>query len=422
MELLGVQMIVAHETGSLKMLGYFGAAQLVPILLLGLVGGLLADRVNRKTLLLVTQFLMMLIAAALAVLSWFDLAHWKWLLLLTMSQGLVMAFNIPAWQVLTPRLVPKSELTAALTLQGLQFNAARVIGPALAGYMLGLYGTTPLFILNALSFVGVLAVCATTPDAPAPPAPESGRRVRAELREAAAFVFLRKGPLCVLLAMALMSMLAAPLIRMLPLFVIDVYGYTESQADKATGSLLAMLGLGAVGGGIALKYLPAWYPKHHFIPFALTGAGVSVTLFSLTTNSTLGHLVMILVGVYWIWGFNQTWAAMQHLVPDEMRGRVMSISNVAAFGLTAAGNVASGLFGEWSASLLGDRAIGTQLAVGGLSFVLLLAGLAMMIWRVPEVDGLPRLFPGKRASFDLANALLAKNHRPKAEVEYHEPT
>ena len=437
MEMVGIQMIVAKETGSLKMLGYFAAAQLLPILVLGILGGVVADRVNRKKLLVTTQAMLMVLAGLVAVAAYFSSSlpditllgkHGaasglvSALLVLSVLQGIVIAFNMPGWQVLTPRLVPKSELTRAINLNGIQFNAARVAGPALAGLILWKVGTTPLFIINTVTFMAVLIAISTTPDAPAPERDRT-RSTRHEIGEAAAFIFKGRGPLAVFAAMVMMSLLAAPLMRMMPLYVIDVYGIHERDADWATGMLISVLGIGAVLGGLALRYLPSWYPKHHFIPVALFGAGVSITLFSLTTTLAWGYVAMFVVGAFWIWGFNPAWAAMQHLVSDGMRGRVLAIANVAAFGVTAFGNVAAGWLGEsveaWLATgVAGEwaqtqaKALGRHAAVGVLALMLACAGVVMMIFRVPEVDGLPRIKGVRRSRLDFVEALLARQHWP----------
>lgn len=428
MELLGVQIIIAHATGSLTALGTFGAAGLTPILLFGVLGGLLADRVNRKKLLVFTQAMLMVVAGCLAAVSHMDpakLGHVSipWLsiqgehsgfifslFVLTVFQGTIMAFNIPAWQVLTPRLVPKDELTKAITVNGIQFNAARVIGPAIAGAVMGWYGSTPLFVMNTLTFLGVLLAVSTTPDAPAPP--RSGNSALVEVRQAWGFIFNGRGPLCVFLAIIAMGLLAAPLIRILPLYPIDVYKLGQQKSEQVTGYLIGALGLGAVLGGVLLRYLPKWYPKHHFIPATIAGCGLTISLFALTKSPWTGYSAMILAGVFWIWSFNSAWAAMQGLVPDHMRGRILAVTNVAAFGSNAVGNVLSGLLGDTIAMHTHNKALGTQLAIGLLSVSLLIAGIVMMIWRVPEVDGLPRLPAGTRVDRSLLNAILAREHRP----------
>jgi MFS family permease len=426
MEMLGVQMIVAHATGSLAMMGYLGAAQLAPIPILGIFGGLLADRVNRRTLLIVTQIALMLVAVGIAAVVYLETRHVietrslvNWLLGLSVLQGIAYSFNVPAWQVLTPRLVPKSELTDAITLNGIQFNAARVVGPALAGTIMGVGGPVPLLVFNAITFMVVVLVVSTTPDAPAPA--RDGTDWRSQILAAWRFISRNRGPLAVFAAMVLMSFLAAPLIRMLPLYVIDVYQVTDrASADRLAGVLLSVLGVGAVLGGLSLGYLPKWYPKHHAIPVAIFGAGLTITIFGLTRTSAAGMAAMFFVGLFWIWGFNQSWAAMQHQVADSMRGRVMAIANVAAFGATAIGNLLAGWLGELTARVLSGPVrgmepseVGAHLSIIVLSVTLCGAGLVMMIWRVPEVDGMPRLKGASRRSRSLIEAVTASEHRPR---------
>ena len=408
MEMLGVQMIVAHETGSLKMMGYLAAAQLSPILVFGVLGGLVADRVNRRTLMVFTQVLLMLVAASLATVTWLGHAHPKVLLIISAVQGTVMAFNTPAWQVLTPRLVPRVDLTKAITLMGIQFNASRVVGPALAGMLLSVLETKWLFTINTVTFLAVVVAVLFSPNSPAPT--RAGRRAIEQVREATSFIFGERGPFCVFLATVFMSFLAAPLVRMLPLYVINVYHLKDEAADKATGWFLAVQGLGAVLGGLALRYIPEWYPKHHFIPMAITGAGMTITIFAATKSPAWGYLAMFGVGFFWIWAFNQSWAALQHLVADHMRGRVMSIATVASFGITAVGNVVAGWVGDNVSARSGDPALGAHVSIAALSVILIGAGMVMLIYRVPEVDGMPD-GPGPR-DYNLLRAILASEHRP----------
>ncbi len=398
MEQMGVQMQVAKITGDLRMLGTLAAAYLGPILIFGTLGGVVADRVNRRTMLLVTQFLLMLIAGGMAAVSYFGappIGHLLGLksdmvasfMVLSILQGSVTAFNMPAWQVLTPRLVPRVELTKAITLNGMQFNGARVLGPVAAGFVMAALGPTPLFIINTLSFLGVLIAITTTPDSPAPA--RTGQGAWQQVKEAARFIFGGRGPRAVFTAIVLLSLFAAPLVRVLPLYVIDVYRIAEASADLATGWMMGGLGLGAVLGGFALKLFPDWYPKHHFIPLALACCGGMIAILSFTQALWIGLPTMIVCGVTWLWAFNQSWSSMQHLVPDAQRGRVMAISNVFFFGFSAVGNLAVGYFGEGLSAFSGDESWGTQMALRVMGGILLIAGVVMLMWRVPEVDGIP---------------------------------
>lgn len=422
MEILGVQWLMAKQTSSAVMMGYLAAAQLMPMLLLGVWGGLVADRVDRKRLLIATQALLMAIAAALAFFAWIDLATPLVLIVFGALNGSTMAFNVPAWQVLTPRLVPRDELTRAINLNGLQFNLARVVGPALAGVVMALYGPAVLFLVNSISFLGVIAAVARTPGAPAPPS--DGATALQRTREALSFVFRRPGPRAVFLAMVLFAALAAPLVRLLSLFVRDVYPGNDGlsrwlarlaesgQAREAEfGLLLAVMGLGAVAGVVALRVIPRWYPKHHFIPLSIACSGVSIVAFSATSSFPAALAIVFFCGLFWLWAFNSAFAAMQVLVDDVMRGRVMAVCNVAVFGAMPLGSLAAGALGE----VVGGSApgVGVQIGVGAMGALLALGGLVMLTWRTPEVDGLAPGDPGYTRRPGLVAGITAGAHRPE---------
>jgi len=423
MEGVGVQWIVAHTTGSALMMGYLAAAQLGPTLVLGMVGGLTADRFNRKKLLLGTQAIMMFIAAMLMLTSYFGRATPAVLLVLSLLQGVTLAFNTPAWQVLTPRLVPREELTEAIALNGLQFNLARVVGPALAGILMATYGPTVLFLVNTVSFLGVLIAIASTPDAPAPP--HTGASAWRRTTEALSFVFRGRGPRAVFIGMVVFATFAAPLMRMLPLFAKSVYtpddpiyrfiqrrvANPESAREFIFGLLLAMIGVGAVAGAMAIRRIPRWYPKHHFIPLSVALSGISIAAFSATTSLSLAMVILIASGVFWLWSFNSAFAAMQLLVADSMRGRVMSVVNVAVFGAMPLGVLIAGLIARF-VSGRADDAFGIQVSVGAMGAILAAAGMVMLIWRTPEVDGLAPGDPGYARTPGLLRGLTAKAHKP----------
>jgi len=435
MEGVGVQWIVAHTTGSAMMMAWLAAAQLGPSVVLGMPGGLLADRVNRKKLLLVTQGMMMAIAAALATASYLGRATPGVLLTLSLLQGITLAFNTPAWQVLTPRLVPRDELASAIALNGLQFNLARVVGPALAGGLMAAYSPTVLFVVNTASFVVVLVAVAGTPDAPAPP--RDHRSVLLQTVDAFSFVFHGRGPRAVFLATVVFAVLAAPLMRMLPLFARDVYSTTDplfglirrlpfagpgdEPREMIYGWLLSVMGAGAVAGVLLLRWVPRWYPKHHFIPLSIALGGLVIAAFSAAHSLTLASVLLFLGGITWLWAFNSCLAALQLLVPDEMRGRVMSVNNMAVFGAMPVGAFLAGLIGQLAGSSLSAGA-STQIGVGALGAVLAVAGMAMLIWRTPEIDGIRPGEPGSDPIPGLLRGISAAAHRPRRAREYHPGT
>ncbi|MBX3379171.1 MAG: MFS transporter [Phycisphaeraceae bacterium] len=432
-EFIGTQWIIADKTRDTTWLATLGAAQLLPTLFLGLLGGIVADRVNRKKLLMATQLAMMFIALAFfVVVRWHvpiarsllgDSEHANSFLLysfltLALLQGVTIAFNQPAWQVMIPRLVPRDELVRAITLQGISFNTARAIGPAIAGGLLAWLGGEWLFLVNALSYIGVMVAVTTTPDAPAPA--QSGRLrdisvIMTDVKHACAFMFTNRGPRAALLALMVFSVFGTPVLRFLPLFVSQVYHLKEETFGLLTG----VMGVGAVIGGLAMRYVPTWYPKHHFIPMSVFLGGISILAFSIVTNVWVAGSFMFFVGIFWMWSFNSAMSALQLLVEDSLRGRVMAVCNMISLGFMPIGPYIASFAGELVGATIKDRSpslwhdgLGTQAGIALTAIVLIGAGLVMVIWRTPEVDGLK---PGD-AGYDRVpgffRGLTAAAHRP----------
>jgi MFS family permease len=419
LEQVGVSWIInVHSQDPALALSYLAAAQLGPTMFFGIPGGILADRVNRRMLLLVTQFMMMLIAGGLAITSY--LGHNEpnvtILVLLVCLNGITIPFNNPAWQVLTPRLVPREELTSAIFLNGLQFNLARVIGPAIGGLLLAWTGPTILFVINTISFLGVLVAVWSTPNTPTPPRTE--KTVWHQVAEAFKFMWHDRGPRAVLIAIIVFGLLAAPLMRFLPMFVTKVFTQTidldKSHQERWYGILLAMLGIGAASGVGLVRLVPKWYPKHHLLPVSMLGAGVGISLFAATTNAYLACAALLLSGVFWLWTFNTGFAAVQILVPDAMRGRVMAVLNVAVFGSMALGPFITGNLGSDlnSASTTITAGLGIRIGVAATGVALVIAALVMLHWRTPEVDGLKPGDVGYERRPGLISGFSASVHRP----------
>jgi MFS family permease len=421
MEMVGVQWAMEQSTGAAEwasagrpgsaiMMGYLAAAQTGPIMLLGLLGGVVADRVDRRNLLLYTQTMMMVIAGALCVEGYRGAINPYVLIALGFLNGVVMAFNMPAWQVLTPRLVPRAELADAIVLNGLQFNMSRVLGPALAGALMSLpsLGAPGLFLINTLSFLVVIGTVATTPKAPPPRDDEANPW--ALILEAFRFSFRKPGPRALVLAIALFSMFATPILRMLPIFVDEVY----HENAKSFGLLLAIMGAGAVTGALSIKRVPAWYPRHHLIPLSVMMGGVMTGLTAAAPSLPWASIPMYFCGLFWMWTFNSSFAALQLLVEDRMRGRIMSIANVVSFGAMPIGALMCGVI----ASVLPEHhahGVRTQIGMVVLAGILVCCGVVMLIWRTPEVDGMERpATTPKNLAKRLVRGVTAHEHRRRA--------
>lgn len=419
-EFVGTQWIITEKTESMVWSSYLGAAHLLPSLVLGIFGGIVADRVNRRTLLIVTQAVMMVIALAFAAVVWLDVAT-PWILIgLALAQGVTIAFNTPAWQVLVPRLVPRDELVKAITLQGISFNAARAVGPALAGIIMGMWSPTALFMLNAISFIGVMVAVLKTPDAPAPDAePGWHRKVWADVKSAMRFVLLERGPRAAFLATTIFAAFGTPVLRFLSIFVEQVYELDPQYQAKAFGALTGIMGIGAVTGGLCLRFVPVWYPKHHVIPLSVLLGGLWILIFCATSNVWVAGGFMFFVGWFWMWAFNSSMSALQMLVTDSMRGRALAVCNTLAMGLMPAGYFFAAAVGESGAAWVRHSSPGywtpglaTQIGVGACALILVGAGLVMVIWRTPEVDGFKPGEPGYDRNPGLLRGLFASGHKP----------
>lgn len=425
MEIIGVQWAMAkatlshewvanHTANAPIMLGYLGAAQLSPQLFLGLLGGVTADMINRRTLLLVTQFARMIIAGVLCFLAYSGVISPYLLILLGGLDGCVMAFNIPAWQVLTPRLVPREDLTAAITLNGLQFNLARALGPAIGGLILGIPhygGPWLLFLVNTISYLVILAAIYFTPDAPAPQHPE-GYSPWSLVREAWNYLTRHRATLYLIISISVFSMLATPLLRMMAIIVKETYLPTSSEEaqERTFGLLLGSMGIGAVIGALALNRIPTWYPKHHFIPLSITLCGIGLCWYSASTNVYIAACAVLFIGIFWMWAFNAAFAALQLLVEDRIRGRVLAICNTISFGSMALGAIGAGGIGELVAGKTSEG-LGAHVGLGVFAVALVIVGLVMLTWRVPEIDGIAPGEPGYDRKPGLLRGVLASTHR-----------
>lgn len=281
-------------------------------------------------------------------------------------------------------------------------------------------GAAALLLFNAVTFVGVMLAVLTTPDAPAP-AELRGAWKRPGIAwkrtsEALAWTWRHKGPRAALLAIVVFAVLATPIMQLMPLMVQNVY----QREEDTFGALLALMGCGAVAGGFAMKLVPKWYPMHHFIPLSILGGGVSILAFSLVSHVALALPIMFVVGFFWMWGFNSCNVAIQHLVSEEMRGRVSAVVNSIALGLMP--------LGTWVASAAGHSAehglmsvrpewvhpgSATQLGLATVSGALVVAALVMLIWRTPEVDGIEPGQPGYDRKPGLWRGITASAHRPE---------
>jgi MFS family permease len=376
MQSVGQVWIVLELTGSPFKLGVISALQFGPMLFLSLLAGALADRVRKRRLLLLTQGALMLQALALAALDWTGQIQFWHVAVLAAFYGVANTLDLPARQSFVGELVGKGDLMNAIALNATVFNGARVVGPAVAGLLIARYGVAPAFLLNGLSFLGVLVALAAIRNegAPRPRAAATvGQEILQGLRYAAAtpLVGLILGLLFVV------SLFVLNFNVLVPLVARDVL----HEGARGFGLLMASLGLGAVAGAIALAAMTSTRP-----PLSLIVAAALVTAAGLLGLSVVRHF-WVAAAALAVMGFAQIFfmascnTTVQVTAPDHLRGRVMSLYAMVFVGVHPFGALlAGGLAEKWG--------VGAACVWGGVMGLCLVLALTLL-WRRRHVTGVP---------------------------------
>lgn len=313
----------------------------LPILLLTLIGGVIADRHDRRRLLLGSQYVQMATAFTLAALVYWDLVRVWHILALSFGTGIAQAFGGPAYQSLVPSLVDRKDLPNAIALNSIQFNLARVFGPLLAGATLAAFGTAMCFGLNGLSFLVVIVALLSLSIRHIRPAER--KPMMHELKVGLAYVRSQPAIMALTVLAFMTTFLGLPLLTFLPIFARDIF-----QGDVARYSeMMAYSGAGAVCGALVVAWL-GHFPRMGLTLLAVQAVfGVLVTAFAISRVGWLSNVLLFLDGAALIVVFSMTASLVQLLVPDHMRGRVVSIYMVAFRGGMPLGS----LWGGYAATL-----------------------------------------------------------------------
>ena len=326
--------------GSPIQLGAVLALQFAPSLALAPLGGVLADRVDKRRLLLLTESVAALQAAALFVLTFTGLIEIWHLMVLALALGFVNALDLPVRQSLAAELVPREDLMNAIALNSTSFSLARVIGPAVAGVTLALFGPAFNFAINAVSYLGVLiALVRMDPSTMQPIVrPEVRPSVRASLAEGVAYAIRTPTVLWPLVLLGGIGMFGMNFQTLLPLFA----RFTLDLNADGFGALFAAMGLGALIGSLALAFVGSRRPLVGMI----LGGGISFAIFEaglgLSRTALAAFPLIVLVGLSSMLMINTINISVQRSVPNELRGRVMALYVTVFAGSTPIGGLFAG--------------------------------------------------------------------------------
>ncbi|MGK7865509.1 MFS transporter [Falsiroseomonas sp. E2-1-a4] len=365
MQNTGAGWLMTSLAPSPLMVSLVQVASLLPVFLLALPAGALADIVDRRRYLILAQAWIAASGALLAVLAWTDnLGAWG-LVGLTFCIGIGTAMNSPAWAATTPETVPRQDLTGAIVLNGIGFNLSRTVGPAIGGFTVAAAGAEATFALNALSFVAVIiALLFWKREAPRATLPKEHfiSAIRAGMGYARASPVLRG----VMLRGFVFFLFAAALWGLLPLLVRQQLGL----GPEWFGIMLAAMGVGAVGAGLLLPSLRGRLDRSGTVTLAAVITGVALVLLGQAQHWAVALLAMLLYGVGWLAGASTLQACAQLSVPGWVRARAIGIYQLVTFG----GLTLGAGFGGYGGEALG---IGAALGLSGV----LCAGGGLLVRR-----------------------------------------
>ena len=331
--------LVYRLTGSALLLGLVGFAGQIPSFLLSPVAGVLVDRWDRHRLLVVTQILAMLQSAALAGLALAGVINIWHVLALSLFQGLINAFDMPARQAFVVEMVERREdLPNAIALNSSMVNAARLLGPSIGGVIIAAVGEGWCFALDAVSYLAVIASLLLMRLAARRRAAPKGAKVLPELRAGWSYVAGSVPIRSILLLLALVSLVGMPYTVLMPIFASTVL----HGGPHTLGFLMAATGVGALLGAVFLASRRSVLGLGRVVPLMSGLFGAGLIGFSLSRSLWLSLLLLLVTGIGFMVQMAASNTLLQTLVEDDKRGRVMSFYTMAIMGVTPFGSLLAG--------------------------------------------------------------------------------
>ncbi len=383
MQSMAQQVLVYRLTGSATALGIVSFMTVVPLVPFALWGGSLSDRVPKRTIILTTQTLMMLQAFILALLTWTGRVQIWHVYVMAFLLGAFKAVDMPARQSFVVEMVEgKDDLTSAIGLNSAVHNAAKTLGPALAGVIVAMLGEAVAFSLNGVSFFAVILSLLWMQDLPhAVPEKRESAPVVAHMAGGLRYVFGQQTLLVLMSLVAVSSFLSRPYQTLMPVFA-DVtlresaqpvirllcngkFSLLNCQAPEAIplGLLLSAVGLGAVAGAVLVASLPEQARRGRMLTLGNLTFPFFLLIFVSSRSMLLSLFVMLLVGLSHVFQNAMANTLLQLTTPDQLRGRVMSLYSLVSHGMTQVGGLQAGLVADW---------VGAPLSIGvGAGFSLL---------------------------------------------------
>ena len=337
MQTVGAQWFLIERKASPTVVALVQTASLTPTLLLALFAGALADRIDRRQLLIVVQAYAAVATAVLTALALAGVLDAVSLLVLLFAIGCAAALTTPAWQAIQPELVPREQFRSAASLGGVAVDAARAIGPPIAGLLVAAAGAAAVFAINAVSFIAVIVALLAwkrTPSAPVAEREPFGRSVLGSFRYVSHDPYMRR----ILVRAALFAFPASALWALLPVvasqqFHLRAIGY---------GAVLGTVGVGAVIGALLMTRLSATFSDNALLALAAVAAAAGL-LAAAYLPLGVAVVLLLLAGVAWIATLTTLTVAAQTVLPQSMRARGLAMYLVVLIGSQALGSLVWGV-------------------------------------------------------------------------------
>jgi MFS family permease len=372
--------LIYNLTSSASWLGRIGFAQSLPTLCLGLIGGALIEHADRRRALYGSALVLAVAASVLSALTLGGVVQIWMIILVSLASGTGTALFMPVYQALIPSLVPSQQLMNAISLNSISFNAARVVGPLVAGFVMSWAGLGWCFALNAVgSFTMVaLARALELPRREVGTRPPLGRMLRAGLDYARRHPVIR----ALLFLSVTMSLFGFPYIVLMAAFAHDVLGLEA----KGFTMLFSAVGAGAVVGGVVLAWFGDVRRKGFLVVGSAAAFGVLLVVLGQTRSFVPAAATLAVLGFAMIVSVASLNTVLQLSVAEEMRARVMSMLTVALFGLPS--------IGAWMLGAIADRVgIPTAYALGGSAVAAVAIGIVIFSADVRGIGGRPEATP-----------------------------
>ena len=340
MQQMAQSWLVFELTNSGFFLGVVGFFSSIPIFLFSLFGGAIADKYPKRNLLIITQVLFMASSLILGLLTSLKMVTVTQIIIIALANGLIMAFDAPTRQSIVMELVGKNNIANAIALNSAAFNSARIIGPALAGIFVSLIGIEGCFYANGISFLAVIfALFLIHPRQ----TKLNNNNVLADLLAVKNFILTNRNIRNFIYIVSIASLFGTGHLILMPIFADNVF----RAGAFGLGVMMSFNGVGALLGAFILAALSNYKYKGKLLVLASIGFSAFLFLFGLSTNFLLSCFLLGLVGFSSVLAVSLINTLLQINVPDELRGRVLSVFMIAFAGFLPFGNLFSGLAAQF---------------------------------------------------------------------------